>query len=364
MATIKVRARTVDMLGRQQIAGIPTAISELFKNAHDAYSDNVEVDFYRHDGLFVLRDNGNGMTNKEFLERWLTLGTESKLAEKGGIKLPTKGRNQKKRAILGEKGIGRLAVAAIGNNLLVLTRPKYPAEDKLDRITVALLSWPIFALPGLDIGQIDIPTACFPKTKLPDIGDVKKLAEKAIKNLESISANTSTKLTNPIIKSLENFSVDPSSAETFLPSNKLSLLKSGGTHFFIQPTDPMLASDLDSQDDKTASPLVKMLIGFTNTILPDYKPPIVAKFRDYATDGVCTQVIDETEFFTTEEFNSSDHHFRGTFDEYGQFSGTIQIYGKKSPTFVTGQTQKGLPPNADLLDLMLRTYKVRNASRF
>ncbi len=46
------------MLGRQQIAGIPTAISELFKNAHDAYADRVEIDYYRTDGLFVLRDDG------------------------------------------------------------------------------------------------------------------------------------------------------------------------------------------------------------------------------------------------------------------------------------------------------------------
>ncbi|MCY4462099.1 MAG: hypothetical protein OXC26_17180 [Albidovulum sp.] len=44
MAKFHVRARTVDLLGRQQIAGIPTAISELFKNSHDAYARNVEVD--------------------------------------------------------------------------------------------------------------------------------------------------------------------------------------------------------------------------------------------------------------------------------------------------------------------------------
>ena len=48
--SFKARARTLDMLGRQQIAGIPTAISELFKNAHDAYAERVEVDYYRHDG--------------------------------------------------------------------------------------------------------------------------------------------------------------------------------------------------------------------------------------------------------------------------------------------------------------------------
>lgn len=72
MAGFKARARALDMLGRQQIAGIPTAISELFKNAHDAYADNVIVDYFRSDKLFVLRDDGYGMTRKDFEEKWLT----------------------------------------------------------------------------------------------------------------------------------------------------------------------------------------------------------------------------------------------------------------------------------------------------
>ena len=66
MATFRTRARALDMLGRQQIAGLPTAISELFKNAHDAYADHAEIDYYRSDGLFVLRDDGLGMTEEEF----------------------------------------------------------------------------------------------------------------------------------------------------------------------------------------------------------------------------------------------------------------------------------------------------------
>ena len=37
MANFKASARSVDMLGRQQIAGIPNAINEIFKNAYDAY---------------------------------------------------------------------------------------------------------------------------------------------------------------------------------------------------------------------------------------------------------------------------------------------------------------------------------------
>ena len=62
MAKFKTRARTVDMLGRQQIAGIPNAISELFKNAYDAYADKVEIDYFLSNGLFILRDDGLGMT--------------------------------------------------------------------------------------------------------------------------------------------------------------------------------------------------------------------------------------------------------------------------------------------------------------
>ena len=75
MAKFHIRARTIDLLGRQQIANISTAISELFKNAHDAYATTAEVDYFRDDGLFVLRDDGLGMTRIDFEERWLTLGT-------------------------------------------------------------------------------------------------------------------------------------------------------------------------------------------------------------------------------------------------------------------------------------------------
>lgn len=56
MARFTTRARAVDMLGRQQMADIPNVISELFKNAQDAYADVVEVDYFGSDGLFVLRD--------------------------------------------------------------------------------------------------------------------------------------------------------------------------------------------------------------------------------------------------------------------------------------------------------------------
>src|SRR6266487_1282058 len=152
MAHIRVRARTVDMLGRQQIAGVPTAISELFKNAHDAYARNTVIDYYRHDRLFVLRDDGLGMTPDEFLERWLTIGTESKLIEDSLVAPPPIDPDQTQRPVLGEKGIGRLAIAMLGPHLLVLTRAKrISGMNRGRRLSAAFVNWDAFQLAGVDL---------------------------------------------------------------------------------------------------------------------------------------------------------------------------------------------------------------------
>ena len=48
-SAFQTRARTVDHLGREQIADCPTAISELWKNAFDAYARKVELTIYDGD---------------------------------------------------------------------------------------------------------------------------------------------------------------------------------------------------------------------------------------------------------------------------------------------------------------------------
>ena len=155
MAKIKTKARALDMLGRQQIAGIPTALSELFKNAHDAYADNVEVDFIRKKNLLILRDDGLGMTREEFEERWLTIGTDSKFVDGNSIKQPAVNSLKALRPVMGEKGIGRLSIAAIGPQVLVLTRAK--RDEGLSKLVASFINWTLFSLPALDLDDIDIP---------------------------------------------------------------------------------------------------------------------------------------------------------------------------------------------------------------
>ena len=173
MAKIRVRARAVDMLGRQQIAGIPTAIHELFKNAHDAYAAHVEVDYYRTDGTFVLRDDGYGMTRDEFEDKWLTLGTESKVGANRKVLPSYLDKNTIRRAILGEKGIGRLAIATIGRQVLILSRAN--RKGKLHDLVVSFIHWGLFEVPGVDLDSVVIPIETLLGGSLPDQTVVSKL---------------------------------------------------------------------------------------------------------------------------------------------------------------------------------------------
>ena len=156
MAEFRVRARAVDMLGRQQIAGIPTAVHELFKNAHDAYAEHVEVDYFRKERLFVLRDDGLGMAREDIEDKWLTLGTESRLRDNDPEAVVWTGpRRPSRRVIMGEKGIGRLAVAAIGPITLLISRAVKP--DGLRDAVAVLVHWGLFEQPGIDVSSIAIP---------------------------------------------------------------------------------------------------------------------------------------------------------------------------------------------------------------
>ena len=326
MATFKTRARTLDMLGRQQIAGIPTAISELFKNAHDAYADKVEIDYYRSDGLFVLRDDGIGMTEHEFADRWLTIGTESKLAS-GRMDRSHHNLHRPRRLMLGEKGIGRLAIATIGPQVLVLTRAKQ--GDTLSDLTAAFINWSLFECPGIDLEDIRIPIHSFRGGDLPNAEDVSEMVASFSRSNKHLKAKISQAFGERLDSELRQFTVDPRKVDGYL--GKPTLRGAGsGTHFILLPTSELLPDDIDGDptDDK-ATRLTKALLGFTNTLSVDdgASPVIRTAFRDHKNEETYDDLIAAREFFTQDEFRNADHHVRGRFDEYGQFTGEVSIYG-------------------------------------
>jgi len=334
VANFKVRARTVDLLGRQQIANIATAISELFKNAHDAYADNVEVDYYRDDDLFVLHDDGLGMTREDFEERWLTLGTDSKVGGKSGLTKPPKDPDKPTRPVLGEKGIGRLAVALIGPQVLILTRAKRDGKPA-DKITACFINWGLFELPGFDLSEIPIPVKDFPASQLPDANAVSSMVDEVREFMMSISDRVDEDFITRINRELDSFSPDPADISTYLAGP--SLLDGGyGTHFYIQPADKLIADDIDNRpSDSQPTRLEKNLIGFTDTMTPTAPPPpILTRFRDHRDEGPGIELLGERAFFTPEEFDEVDHHIIGRFDEYGQFTGKVGVYQMEPEDYV------------------------------
>jgi hypothetical protein len=334
MAIFRARARAVDMLGRQQISGIPTAISELFKNAHDAYADRAEVDYYESDGLFVLRDDGVGMSRQDFEDRWLTLGTDSKLNDALGIRPPPRDPSKAVRPILGEKGIGRLASAAIGSQALILTRAKTP--NGVDELVAAFVNWSVFRLAGLNLDQVEVPIRTFPGGQLPSRTDVSELVDLSRQAVIRATAGKTSDLTRSVLDQLDAFEVDPRELDSVLGAPSLAGANAHGTHFYIRPADESLQIALETPDDEfAAAPLFKMLVGFTNTMTPKHKQPVIrVAFRDHPTNDTFDDIIEDSVFFTPAEFENADHHIAGEFDDFGQFAGTVAVYGEKTQSHV------------------------------
>lgn len=167
--SFRTQARTVDHLGREQIADCPTAISELWKNAYDAYARSVALHIFDDpEPVAAIFDDGHGMSYDEFVNRWLVIGTESKYDASSGDEADRDG--LPKRTKQGQKGIGRLSSANIGPLLLLVSKRR--DHD----FVAALIDWRIFENPFLVLSDIELPVTRFAEqgelfNVLPDLFD-------------------------------------------------------------------------------------------------------------------------------------------------------------------------------------------------
>ncbi len=113
-----ISPRILSHLGEDLIKSESIALLELVKNSYDACARNCTVDFITEDNgtlkRIIVKDNGFGM-NRDIIENiWLTIGTDNKYKN---IKP-----NECDRIPLGEKGIGRLGVHKLGNEITLLSK--------------------------------------------------------------------------------------------------------------------------------------------------------------------------------------------------------------------------------------------------
>lgn len=343
MAKFQTKARAVDMLGRQQIADASTAISELFKNAHDAYADHVEVDFFRSDSLLVIRDDGIGMTLKEFESNWLVLGTDSKITFLQEVQ-PHCLLNKPERAIMGEKGIGRLAIAFLGPQVLVLTRSA--RDDERDNLVMCYVHWGLFEQPSLNLDDIEIPIRCISAGNLPSSQDIVELLKENTANIELLQKKFPQCNLQSILSDISDFQVDPQDFEQAVAGLSLSDHKSG-THFYIAPANDTILADIRAEQEGRTKEFSKCLLGFCNsTFAVDTPPPLETAFRFWPTDSRWEDLIGPGEFFTKGDLELSDQFVSGEIDEYGQFRGMVRVYDQEYPDHIISWKDGGGKPTA------------------
>lgn len=337
MPHFRTKARAVDLLGKGQIADLPTAITELWKNGYDAYGDNLEAHLYFpnyqdvEDPFFMISDDGIGMSENDILEKWIVLGTDSKARRE----VPERGPEilgKEPRLPTGEKGIGRLSVAYLGSQMLMLTK-------KIGHPLQALFfDWRILDNYNLFIEDIELPLQ--PVKTLDEFDSAfSKLIDNYKKNFPSKNSDDFEKweehedLIQEITDNLEKIKL-PSFFNREIVSPLIGDEKGiHGTKFIIlNPIDQLILlknfDNPDESENEVVDFVFSCLSGLSNVFKQEKdKPAFNTKFFIY-DDEIPVEVISQREFFDTEDFKNCDHIIQGVFDENGLFDGTVQIYNQ------------------------------------
>ena len=130
----KISSRATILLGRESIARIESAVTEIVKNTYDADATMCFLTFdLPNDRIYIL-DDGIGMTRQTIENNWMLIGTDNKkvsyCSAKGRIKA-------------GEKGIGRFALDRLGSSCEMYTKTA-DAQDVLHWST----DWDMFEVQG------------------------------------------------------------------------------------------------------------------------------------------------------------------------------------------------------------------------
>ena len=102
-----------ELLGIQNFSNDESAVLELVKNAYDAGSKSVVIQF--DNSSLTIIDDGIGMNVEDIKKLWMHVGYSSKTYE-------TTDENNRKRILAGSKGVGRFALARLGSEVCVYSK--------------------------------------------------------------------------------------------------------------------------------------------------------------------------------------------------------------------------------------------------
>lgn len=335
MAKFKVHARVLDLLGLEQIADMPTAVSELFKNAYDAYADTVALELFRHKQHAILWDDGVGMTLDDVENRWLVVGTPSKK-----LSPPTVRDGYERRPLMGEKGIGRLAVSTLGDTLLLISKK---ASIQPDCFTALFLNWNVARNHKLMLDEFEVPV--LPFSSLDDFtADIFGMLLDEFKLQLDITSKLGKWEGYENLLALIRSEIDSFDPDLSLFRRTGAFTGESGTAFYLgNMTDEVRCltkpkDRFDSTDQTVYDQIVLLLSNFSRSRIDssDVVPPlksIAAFFTDvriWDEELIApSSIFEDKALFQPDDLETYDHFFDIRFDDSGRYSGTIIRYGEK-----------------------------------
>lgn len=122
----KTNSRHISQLGRELVTDFVTALVELIKNSYDADAYGVKIILDQPNtpqSKIVLIDTGTGMTQADFENKWMVIGTNNKITE------PYTPKGRKKA---GKKGIGRFSVERLAERVQIISFPENELPYRVD----------------------------------------------------------------------------------------------------------------------------------------------------------------------------------------------------------------------------------------
>lgn len=101
-------------LGRNLYRNFITVLGEAISNSWDADADNVWINIDKDGNSFVIKDDGDGMSARDFQDKFLKIGYSKR--GKG------ERHSQKNRPYIGSKGIGKLALLSCARKISIISK--------------------------------------------------------------------------------------------------------------------------------------------------------------------------------------------------------------------------------------------------
>ena len=344
----QTRARTVDHLGREQIADCPTAISELWKNAYDAYARMVELHLFKDpEPVAAIVDDGHGMSGEEFQRHWLVVGTEAKATADPRSRADRNGLKPRPRQ--GQKGIGRLSCANLGPLLLLVSKRKDSP------FIAALIDWRLFENPFLNLSDIQIPLVDF-KDRADLFVELPLLAKTLSENVKGgrepgRSARISeawseidglkesgiqVARSEDIIANILELPFQPEHIEPWPvwtdASDRGTALLISGLNYDLRAQIERNYSEVAQQATRdrffeTLSSFVDPFVDPSDKALSNSDPQFSYAVRAW-TNGTADLVVGSERQFDRRQIDDMEHRIVGRVGEDGVFTGSIRAFGK------------------------------------